>query len=318
MSGIFDIFRRRRPRAPAPSEERGIIVPPAEAPRRGSFLELFRSFPGEPSAAPRPEERGVAVRPEAPLRRGGFWEIFRAEPPAALPAFPAARPEPGPPAPLEPPTETLPSPFETFFAPAPPIEEEPSPPAEPERPAPEAAPGRRPQEEPRYTFIRVPRVEEGWTLPSPEEMVPHLREHFQGLEAMFQDLRELRSSSGFKRMVAVSSVEGRPVMVRVDPVVYREFYTDMATLLDIPWNVMESHLSRVRTAEDQKMADVVLMRNVIEPMLQRLTEAFDLLKPPDLPGWFAVDFDDETGEWWLFYVETVQSFLPSPEGGERG
>jgi hypothetical protein len=41
----------------------------------------------------------------------------------------------------------------------------------------------------------------------------------------------------------------------------------------------------------------------------------EMLKPPSLPGWFAILRDEATGTYWLYYVEAITVALPKPPPG---
>jgi hypothetical protein len=105
------------------------------------------------------------------------------------------------------------------------------------------------------------------------------------------------------------------MMIPIDPVVYQEVYTDYANFYGIPWNVMSMYLT---VPEGQrKAAEEALQNNVISPLNAMVPEAFDILRPPDIPGFFNVTFTEPGGEYWLFYIEPKLEGL-LPPGGSGG
>jgi hypothetical protein len=103
----------------------------------------------------------------------------------------------------------------------------------------------------------------------------------------------------------------------------RKLHLDLGTQIDqqatdfygIPWNVMLVYLDV--PAARIKQAEEALWNNVLSPLNAMLPEAFEILKPVDLPGFFNVSWTDPNGEYWLNYIEAlIQGFnLPGGSGG---
>jgi hypothetical protein len=132
------------------------------------------------------------------------------------------------------------------------------------------------------------------------------------LPAMWDEIRRIRSLPEFKKDQLIYSWQGIPMMIPLDPVVYQEVYTDYANFYGIPWNVMAMYITVPEG--QQKAAEEALMNNVISPLNAMVPEAFDLLKPPDIPGFFNVTFTEPAGEYWLFYIEPKLEGLVPPGG----
>lgn len=282
IGGILDWFRKRGSLPPSPKESRGLIprspASPAVAPAKKEKRSLIDFFVPklEVFVPKKEEERAIAPRERSKPERGmSFWE-------RAL----------GPP---EEPEE--PQPIEGFFAPAP-IQEQP----EPFR------------EGPKPTLLHVPAIETYWQLPSVKE----LASWFQGTldtPHLFADLEKVRKSREFLSAMARQTVSGQPVIVPVSTVVWQEFYTDFANFYGIPIAVIESYLQGAETQRERDAADQKLWDEVIAPLNFRLTEAFDLLKPGDLPGFFTVTYREENMTYWLYYIEAM---LRLEFGKEKG
>lgn len=150
-----------------------------------------------------------------------------------------------------------------------------------------------------------------WVLPSPSELAEHFRKTMN-LPAMWDEIRRTRSTPEFKKDQLIYSWQGVPMMIPLDPVVYQEVYTDYANFYGIPWNVMSMYMNV--PPGQQKAAEEALQNNVISPLNAMVPEAFDLLKPQDIPGFFNVTFTEPAGEYWLFYIEPKLEGLLPPGG----
>lgn len=305
MGGLLDWFKKK------PQTERALSVPSEKAPTP-SIFDAFR-----PSLPAQRREGGQLPAMPAPTKKpGGLLSIFEAFLPAPapetskLPAVPEERPTSAPTiweqifgVPGEEPEATmLPS------APAPLI---PTSPVEIFTPVP--AP-----REPKYTFIRLPRLQVGqWITPTPNELAEHFQRIFN-TEQIIADLRNWRKSPEWASSITERAEAGMPVSIQVEPVVYQNFFTDFAKLYNIPWNVMESYLSGVTTDEQVAAAQQELLKDIIEPMNQRVGEAFEIFKPADLPGWFWVGYDEKSGSWWLHYLEAMLGPFRLPQAGGPG
>jgi hypothetical protein len=135
------------------------------------------------------------------------------------------------------------------------------------------------------------------------------------LDNIFKELEETRKTSEWGQMLLDQARRGKALAVPIDPVVHRNFYTDFAKLFNIPWDLIQEYIGQARTQEELDGATQALMNDVISPHLAALTEAFDILKPQELPGWFSVDYDQGTSTWWLYYNEIMLTGIPYE--GER-
>jgi len=189
-----------------------------------------------------------------------------------------------------------------------------------------------PETKQRYVFLNPSRPPEGipirpyglpapatapvmeWTLPTPSQLATHFRKTMN-LPAMWDEIRRIRALPEFKKDQLIYSWQGVPMMIPLDPVVYQEVYTDYANFYGIPWNVMSMYITVPEG--QQKAAEEALMNNVISPLNAMVPEAFDLLRPADIPGFFNVTFTEPAGEYWLFYIEPKLEGL-LPPGGSGG
>ena len=292
LSGIFDFWKKKK-----------------KEPEQKAVLEVFR--PGLP-ALPAPPSLPVPAKP--PKRP--VFEVFRPE--TRLPAKPTPAgtmaphevfsrkeliPLPGtkPPAEKKPMELVVPSFMEEEFSVpteavekvfAPPREEEPLKYVfvQPSRTLEPAAPGGE---------LIVPGVSPimGFRIPTPPELADHFRKTLE-LPALFDEVRRIRSTQEFVNSQLASYDRGEPALIPLDPVVYREMYTDFSKFYGIPWSLMDSFLSRPTGAEE-------LWTHVIAPLNSMVADAFEILKPEDIPGFFTVSFVEPSMEYWLFYVEPL-------------
>lgn len=308
MSGIFDFFKKKsRPHARGGEPERGLTLPQV------SIFDVYRPQEEHRFPALRPEEAGpLSVQPPEPRRLPGFLRIFEAFTPT-LPAIPEPASAPGP--------LTI---WEEIFGPPATVEERPIAEMFPaqayeamlpaEMPPTAEAFGFPPEQkrEPKYTFLRIPKLPSltsEWRIPQPEELADHFQEHFM-LDNIFKELEETRKTSEWGQMLLDQAMRGKPLAVPIDPVVHRNFYTDFAKLFNIPWDLIQEYIGQARTQEDLDSATQTLMDYVIGPHMDVLSEAFDILKPTEFPGWFSVDYDKGTNTWWLYYNEIMLTAIP--------
>ncbi len=148
------------------------------------------------------------------------------------------------------------------------------------------------------------------------------------LPAIWDMIRETRSLPEFREDQLKYYKYGVPMIIPVDPVVYREFYTDFANFYGVPWNVVSEYMSV--PSNQQKAADEALWNNVFSPLNAMVPEAFEILKPQDIPGFFNVSFTEPkkpgtqvkepeqepiAREHWLFYIEPLIEPPALPGGG---
>lgn len=289
MSGIFDAFKKK----PGQKSLFDAIVPGKEPP-----------LPALP--APR-EKTGL---PALPAGQKSLFDPFVSK--KSEPSREVAKPKP---------VESQPIPWAEMF----PVSNEPSP-MEMFREA-------RQEVEPptKYVFLEPSAVPEiypprpyslptkeatmrSWRLPSAEEMAGHFQ-RTMNLDAMWEDIRHFRSQPNYKKDQLKNAKKGIPMMTPIDPIVHREMYTDFSNFYGIPWAVIEAYLSSARTEKEEKVAEDLLWDEVLSPLNTRLPNAFELLKPSDIPGFFTATFDEGSGNYYLYYVEPM---LKAPPGGFSG
>lgn len=152
-----------------------------------------------------------------------------------------------------------------------------------------------------------------WAMPTPSQ----LAQHFKGLnlQSFWERIRAIRAMPEFQADQIEFYKSGVPMMIPIYPVVYREMFTDFANFYGIPWDVMAAYLEV--PPYQQKEAEEALWNNVLSPLNSMVPEAFEILKPPDLPGFFNVSFREPSGEYYLNYIEPMFEgpLLPGGFGG---
>lgn len=294
LSGLFDFWKKKK-----------------KGPEQKALFEVFKP-PGQTGlpALPAPASPGLPV-PAKPPKRPVF-EVFKPE--TRLPA----KPKPTGMAPYEVFSKVIPFPGARPPAEKKPMElvvpsfmeEEFSVPTE----AVEKVFAPREEEPPKYVFVQPSKIFEsarpggelivpgvspvmGFRIPTPPELADHFRKTME-LPGLFDEVRRIRSTPEFINDQLRSYERGEPGLVPVDPVVYRETYTDFSKFYGIPWSLIDSFLSRPAGEEE-------LWTNVIAPLNSMVADAFEILKPEDIPGFFTVSFIEPTMEYWLFYVEPL-------------
>jgi hypothetical protein len=320
LSGIFDwflpkkgrpsIFQSFGPPGTGPGEEPQQL-PALPAPRGGGLIPRPETPP-----APRPSmwqfaEPGLPAQIQ---REGERPSMFSFAPSSeATPPVPYA--PPGPPVPREEPQQqALWAVFE--------------PPGEQERPAAEFFRTFEPEEvsppPPRWIPVGVPRpsvpLEGIWSFPSVGDMAAQIMRNVD-LTKVFGDLERMRETTGFWQSLEANYKYGQPLMIPIQAVVFRELYSDLANFFGIPTSVFELYLGQASTPEEDAAAFNLMWKEVIAPLILVMQEAFEMLKPPTLPGLFTIGLDERTGEYWLYYVETLIPPMQRPRltyGGPPG
>lgn len=313
MSGIFDYFKKSKqkslfesgpliPATPAAKQKKDIFAlfdPKSQpaAPKKSFFSRLLPPIPVIPSEiVPRKKDMfDVIVRetkPEAPVH----------EAPPSQPIaewremFHAATPNP----PVSGMFEKMfkqeePPPRYMFFNPSVPPEKTPI------RPRGLPSPSTSPVVE--------------WTFPSAQDLAQHFQ-RTMNLPEIWDMIRTIRATPEFKKDQLIYSWQGVPMMIPVDPVVYQEEYSDFANFYGIPWGVIQMYVDVPN--EQQKAGEDALWNSVLSPLNSLLPEAFEMLKPRDIPGFFNVSFMEPSKEYWLNYVEPKLEGVVPPPGGFGG
>ena len=305
LGGWKDLFRRKE-------KESGAMIPRPEEGQRPSKFDAFRT--------PEEREKGLIRKaetpPSAPRVPKGF-EIFAPGAPSNVPAvFQAFVPKP--------PSEMIPKEFQAFI----PTPEERALAEEThqEKEAREMAVWKSlfptSQEEEKDIFEsfrrereeRVPSmqmVEGTWMQDTVEEMAERMS-RVMDLDRIFLEIQESRLTYGFKDFLEEAAHHGRPLTMPLFPVTQAEFYTDFAEFFGFPIQLWESYLQGFPTEEG---AEVHFWEEILRPLIFRFTDAMDLLKPKDIPGWFTIEQEGQPHEYWVHYVETLPKL--NYEGGAR-
>lgn len=280
QKALFDVFAKPPSQLPALPSRPGEIVP---APKKPSLIDVFRpktQLPAKPAPAKKEISLPEVLAPKLPARprppeKAVEWTalIPRETPEEAKPLSEVARTAFKP--------RDLPPPKYVFIQPS----------APPEVEAKRA-----------YELVVAPQTRAEWKLPTREELADHFRKT-NDLEAMWNFIRDVRSNPAFKKDQVVASWRGDPMLVPLDPVVYKEKFTDFANFYGIPWGVMQMYLSV--PPEQADVAEEALWTDVLSPLNAMVPEAFELLKPQDIPGFFNVSFMEPSGQYYLFYVEPL-------------
>jgi hypothetical protein len=136
-----------------------------------------------------------------------------------------------------------------------------------------------------------------WSVPDAEEVAGMLHRIFD-LDVVFQ-AAAYRSGEQCDRETMLCST---PLALLVSQ--EGDFYARMSEFLAIPPGVFDAYF-RTNSPE---VAEEAYSREVLFPYFDRITEAFEILKPPGMPGWFMVDVPPAGGAE-LVYIE--------PMGGGR-
>lgn len=306
LAGIFDIFRPKKeePEDPEKKKRKGIReafrafapkappVTPTPAVPMGPVQRLPGPaeqplIPGVPAApAPRPKEPPRVLAPARP------FEVFKRPPKAK----PAAAPTPKkrkelfevmvPPEVVKAQEVEPEAPFAIFAPPA-------------ARPA--AAPGVPPEPgvPPGYRPVRRPFGPKiGWQMPTQDQMVQRILTLFHPVQRLFRDVGAWREGSDFRQEVQKGSLRGEPGRMFLDLVTQKRetLYHELSEFFDIPWDVFEYYW---QIGDEQ-----ALWKDVLFPMFDLFTTAFDTLKPPDISGWFEL-YPDEAQKFWFVYTEPL-------------
>jgi hypothetical protein len=303
MSGLFDFFKKKKE-----SEERSLFDP-------SSPSQLPALPGGNLPAVPREAQRSI---------------------------FSILAPKSQLPAKIEPKKKTL-SPFSIFKSKAVPPQEKPALPV-PSRPFAAMFPKAKEEKEEsirelfkgvikkspaptsnRYIFIAPSRPPEllpvrphglpapstspvmEWSLPTAEQLAGHFQKTMK-LPGIWDMIRDARAHPAFRADQIAYYEQGIPMMIPIDPIVFQETYTDFANFYGIPWNVITMFLDV--PAQYQKDAEEALWKSVLSPLNAMLPDAFEMLKPDDLPGFFNASFKEPKGEYWLNYVEPLSGGGP--------
>jgi len=294
MSGLFDFMKK--PKKPEQKSLYPAPIPasnlPAPVEKKLNPLSIFK--PQSTLPVKKKETPGFfsALIPSAPEKQ----EVIPAPPPASRApavAFPMAEEEKGEVrdifAPMRPPQAPQPTPATryVFIKPS-------APPATLPRVYGLPAPAPQPVRE--------------WGLPNPYQLAEHFKKLLD-LPQIWDRIRDIRAMPAFKYEQIENYRIGIPMVIPITPVVYREFYIDFAEFYGVPWSVVSAYMNV--PAEQVKMADEALWNNVFSPLNSMVPEAFEILKPLDIPGFFNVSFTNpktpkDQGMWMALATEEAR------------
>lgn len=141
---------------------------------------------------------------------------------------------------------------------------------------------------------RESRARGTWRLPTSEELAGHLRPMLD-LPRIFSQIRSARKAPDFRRNLDRWAAQGLPALIPVTPVAAGAAAESFARFFGVPPSVLDAY---------QRQGDEAVWNGLFWPLFDILSEAFEIEKPGDLPGWFALEHDPDTDEWWLVYLET--------------
>jgi hypothetical protein len=139
-----------------------------------------------------------------------------------------------------------------------------------------------------------PRPRAAWAFPTTDELVDHLR-RILDLSRIFSQVRALRKSPDFRRNLDRWARQGLPALIPLVPVATSDQVEGFARFFGIPDQVLGPYARR---------SDEAIWSDLFWPLFDILSAAFEGEKPTDLPGWFALEHDPDTDEWWLVYLES--------------
>lgn len=133
-----------------------------------------------------------------------------------------------------------------------------------------------------------------WRLPSAEELMDRLKP--ATLHRLFSSVRAGRHTGDFKRALRDAAREGGSAGLFLGHLAGAEDLGPLADYFGVPYEVLDTY-------ENRGVVRDAIWDELFFPLFETLTEAFEIAKPEDLPGWFAVDWDAEANMWSLVYME---------------
>ena len=73
-------------------------------------------------------------------------------------------------------------------------------------------------------------------------------------------------------------------------------FGELADVFGVPYEVLDTY-------EDRGVVRDAIWNEVFFPIFETMSEAFEIAKPADLPGWFSVEYNDTPGAWYISYWE---------------
>lgn len=127
----------------------------------------------------------------------------------------------------------------------------------------------------------------GWELPTPEEFARKLPSMFN-LDLVWNDARSQRMLPWFRDAARYASRSGEPAVLPLVPVGPVDDFDVLGYFFGIPRHVMDSYLQGLSPTQEVSALNA-FWNEILWPLFDMTTAAFELLKPEDLPGWFRLD-----------------------------
>jgi hypothetical protein len=144
-----------------------------------------------------------------------------------------------------------------------------------------------------------------WRLPSKFEVAHWIqnRPDKWDLPGIFEFTMQETDYPGWKKLVEESAHFGKPAIIEVELLAKSATaYEDFGNLLEIPQVVLDSYFSDIVTTAQGIEAAQLFELEVLSPFLERISIAFDALRPRALRGWFEISPASDDN-WWLSYKE---------------
>lgn len=129
-----------------------------------------------------------------------------------------------------------------------------------------------------------------WRLPSAEELIARFNPSM--LAQIFSEARAVRHSPAFRRELRQNGLAG----VGMGVLAGGDEFGELADVFGIPYEVLDTY-------EDRGVVRDAIWNEVFFPIFETMSEAFEIAKPADLPGWFSVEYNDSPGAWYISYWE---------------
>lgn len=145
-------------------------------------------------------------------------------------------------------------------------------------------------EPPLWSFTR-------WKMPTTYELALMINQKWE-LEDIWEMVLQTIDTRWWKQQVEDSAHTGEPAVIEINQITKAEPpYNDIATFLNIPDYVIEQYA--VYGPEGHARFDA----EVVQPMLERIGKALDVLRPTkEMRGWFQIE-PDNLMNFWLLYKE---------------
>lgn len=132
-------------------------------------------------------------------------------------------------------------------------------------------------------------------VPTPEELIPFIEDKFD-VDDIFKAIRKDRRKKEFKRTL---EDEGQ-ALIFLEKIAGEEdpsYFDQIAYYFSLPPELMELYLGRNEPLRDE------LLEEVLIPFFENFSEAFDELKPKDIPGEIKIGGPQENEDMYLVYQE---------------